>query len=280
MIDRIACCIGLAAALAAAGCGDGGGGAGDDGGADAGGDTDTDAGADGGSDTDGDTDTAVGEDDFPRDPAEFTGVCTPAIVFQNLTADGNGQIFDDAIPDPVAFMQEVSAGVCALLYREPGEVPTKTQITLVVDDFDGVSSTGNAGTTATIQLSSTYLAGYTGDVVAEIYGVIFHEVTHVFQLSEEYATNWASIEGVADAVRYYAGYVDLAERVPGGSWTSGYKTTAFFFAWLEDTYVWFLYQLNQSYDPADEVPWSWDAIEAITGHPVEELWDEYQAEIS
>jgi len=273
MAKRIALCIGLVAALATA-CGDGGGADGEDAGPDAG-----DGGAeDGGGDTE--TDTAVGVDDFPMDPAVFAEACAPEIVFQNLTADGNGQIFDDAIPDPEAFMQEVSAGVCALLYREPDEVPIKTQITLVIDDFDGVSSTGNSGTTATIQLSSSYLAGYGGDVVEEIWGVIFHEVTHVFQLSEDYLTNWASIEGVADAVRYYAGYVDIAERAPGGSWTSGYKVTAFFFAWLEETYIWFLYQLNQSYDPLDDVPWSWDAIEAITGHPVEELWDEYQAEIS
>jgi hypothetical protein len=262
-------------AFGLAACGGGGDGAGDDGGAD--------AGEDAGADTDTETDTAVGEDDFPMDPADFARVCTPEIVFQNLTADGNGQVFDDVITDPVAFMQEVSAGVCALLYREPDEVPSKTQITLVIDDFDFVSGTGNAGTTATIQLSSSYLASYAdggGDVLAEIYGVIFHEVTHVYQLSEDYATNWSSIEGIADTVRYYAGYIDLEERAPGGSWTSGYKTTAFFFSWLEETYMWFLYQLNQSYDPADDVPWSWDAIEVITGHPVEELWDEYQAEIS
>jgi hypothetical protein len=282
MIDRIACFFCLAAALAAAGCGDGTSAA-DDGGADAGGDADADAGADGGADTDEDTDTALGDDDFPRDPADFVAVCTPEIAFENQTADGDGQLFDDAIPDPEAFMQEVAAGVCALLYREPDEVPPKTQITLVVGDFAGVAGTGNAGTEATIQLSSTYLAEYAaggGDVLEEISGVIFHEVTHVYQLSEDYAVNWASIEGVADAVRFYAGYVDLEDRAPGGSWTSGYKVTAFFFVWLEDSYVWFLHQFNQSYDPLDDVPWSWDAIEVITGHPVEELWDEYQAAIS
>jgi hypothetical protein len=276
MIERIACCVGLAAALFAAACGDDGGpAAGDDGGAD--------AGEDAGGDTDSETDTAVGEDGFPMDPADFAEACAPEIVFQNLTADWNGQIFDDAITDPVAFMLEISAGVCALLYREPDEVPSKTQITLVVDDFDGVAGTGNAGTTATIQLSSSYLADYAdggGDVVAEIWGVMFHEVTHVFQRSEDYTTNWPSIEGVADAVRTYAGYIGLAERAPGGSWTDGYKVTAFFFVWLEETYIWFLYQLNWSYDPTDDLPWSWDAIEAITGHPVEELWDEYQEEIS
>ena len=107
MRTTIAQCIGLAAALVAAACGDGGGEAPIDGGADAG----ADAGADGGG-ADSESDTAIGADGFPRDPADFAEACGPAIVFQNLTADGNGQIFDDAIPDPEAFLLEVSAG-CA-----------------------------------------------------------------------------------------------------------------------------------------------------------------------
>ena len=268
----------IALLLASAGCADDDEANALDAGGDAAADTDADSDSDG--DTDTESDTALGDDDFPLDPEDFIEVCTPTIVFENLTAAGNGQIFDDLVDDPVALMHEITTGVCALLYRDPDEVPGKDQISLTINDFDGIAGTGNAGATASIEFSSTYLADYEdggGDVLEEIWGVLFHEVTHVYQHSQDYGTNWAAIEGVADAVRYYAGHVDPDNQVPGGSWTTGYQTTAFFFVWLEERYVWFIWSFNQSFT---EPGWSWDAIETITGQPVGDLWTEYQADIS
>jgi hypothetical protein len=273
ILSELTAIIAIALLIISAGCAD------DDANVpDAGGDAAADTDADG--DTDTESDTALGDDEFPMEPEDFAEACTPTIVFENLTAEGNGQIFDDLVEDPVALMHEITAGVCALLYREPSEVPTKTQISLTIDDIDGVAGTGNAGAISSIQFSSTYLADFAdggGDVLEEIYGVLFHEVTHVYQLSQDYGTNWAAIEGVADTVRYYAGYVDPDDQAPGGSWTTGYKTTAFFFVWLEERYIWFIWSFNQSFTTPG---WSWDAIEDVTGHPVDELWVEYQADIS
>ena len=80
-------------------------------------------------------------------------------------------------------------------------------------------------------------------------------------------------------VRFFAGYIDPDNREPGGSWDSGYQTTAFFLVWLEDAFPWFLHGFNQSFDTAGADPWSWGVLEILTGEPVEELWQAYQDDI-
>ena len=230
-----------------------------------------------------DDSASASEDGFPMDPVVFEEACSPAIVFHNETADGNGALFDELVEDPVPLMHGVTTQVCALLYRDPAEVPVKTEITLTIDDLDGIAGTVNTGSTAEIRLSSLYLVDFEasgGDLFAEISGILHHEVTHVYQLSEDYSTNWAAIEGVADAVRYFAGYIDPANQQADGSWTSGYQTTAFFLVWLEDGYPWFLHGFNQTFDPTDAEPWTWDVLEQLTDRTVEELWQEYQDVIS
>ena len=206
----------------------------------------------------------------------------PTIIYVNMDANGNGQIFDQLVPDPETFMQTIATNVAQILYFEPDEVPYISIITLIIDDVDGVAWKTGARPEITITLSSRYLQQYSAsgrDVLAEINGILHHEIAHGYQYDDggRYGALSGVIEGVADTVRYYAGYIDESDRHPGGNWDDGYKTTAFFFAWIEDVkHEEFLYELNQSLHPDDGIDWTPDQIEFITGESVTSLWDQYQ----
>lgn len=206
----------------------------------------------------------------------------PTIVYINRDAAGSGQLFDQHIPDPETHVRAIARNVSQLLYKHPGEVPALTKITLIIEYFDGIAWKSGDRPEITIGLSSKYMQSYSDsgkDLLYEIDGILHHEIAHGYQYDDgnRYSEIHGVIEGVADTVRFYAGYIDISSRHNGGHWTDGYKTTAFFFAWIEDEkHSDFLYELNQSLDPDDGIDWSWDDIERITGEPVSSLWSQYQ----
>jgi len=220
-----------------------------------------------------DTDTGI----------DWNSAISPEIVYLNRDAAGDGRIFDEYIEDPVSHMQNVARNVCRLLYHNPDEVPELTKITLIIEYFDGISYKSGSRPEITIAFSSKYLRTIKDrgiDVLYEIDGILHHEVTHGYQYDDgdRYSEIHGVIEGVADTVRYWAGYIPDSDRHHGGNWDSGYKTTAFFFVWIEnEIYPDFLYELNQSLDPYDGILWTWDEIENITGESVSSLWSQYQS---
>jgi len=208
---------------------------------------------------------------------------SPTIVYINRDAEGSGALFDYFVPDPEFHVRETARHVCTFLYREFAEVPYIAKITLIVEYFDGVAWKAGNPPEITVCISSHYLQTYYDsgkDLLWEISGILYHELTHGYQFDDggRYSELSGLIEGIADTVRLFAGYIDPASQHHGGHWTSGYKTTAFFFAWIEQTkHQGFLYELNQSLDPDDGIDWTWDEIETITGESVSTLWEEYQA---
>jgi hypothetical protein len=82
-------------------------------------------------------------------------------------------------------------------------------------------------------------------------------------------------EGVAD----YVLFTTMERRVgtPGGNWTDGYDVTAYFLRWIERKHPDFVYRLNKS---AVGRRWTPDIFRAVTGKPVDALWEEYLAEAS
>lgn len=71
------------------------------------------------------------------------GKCDPEITFVNDEADGDGAMFDQVIPDPVAALSEIACQVCTILYRDPSEVTKQPDaIHLHIYDFDGVANAG------------------------------------------------------------------------------------------------------------------------------------------
>src|SRR5688572_19971578 len=71
------------------------------------------------------------------------GKCAPEIEFQNEEASGDGAMFDQVIPDPIATMKSVACQVCTILYRETEEITRNPHtITLHIYDFNGVVNAG------------------------------------------------------------------------------------------------------------------------------------------
>ena len=124
----------------------------------------------------------------------------------------------------------------------------------------------------------------------ETRGVLYHELTHAYQLSPEgcgqydgKSEYWIFIEGMADAVRVACGCFDQdfssKDRPRANTWRKGYRVTGYFLYWLmlnkdKD----FLRKFNRT---AVEIkPWSWDkAMKHILGdkpeNTTEALWQEY-----
>jgi hypothetical protein len=219
----------------------------------------------------------------PRDPDDFAAVCSPLVTIDNRTQTGNGQLFDAALPDPEGFMIAAARRSCALLYKLPAEVPVTSDLTVVVEDFDGAGSLITGATSSIVRLSSLYMrniADAGGDVTLEVSGVsqFLIALDYVREEEDTAAVGWLH-SGLGDWVRFEAGYTPLSSRGPGGTWTDGYKTTAFFVDWLDQSYVDAAYLLNQSMDPSNGLPWSDQVFLEIAGNDVATLWNDYQASL-
>ena len=107
-------------------------------------------------------------------------------------------------------------------------------------------------------------------------GMLVHETTHVYQYHDG-PPSGLLIEGIAEYVRLRAGYPLLKPKVPGGAWDDGYATTAYFLVWLDDGHPGFGYEINQSLNANDKLPWSANVFTKFAGSDVDSLWAQYQA---
>jgi hypothetical protein len=72
------------------------------------------------------------------------------------------------------------------------------------------------------------MQGYSGYVKTEINGVLYHEMTHVWQWNGNGQAPEGLIEGIADYVRLKVGYAPSHWVKPGlgDRWDQGYDVTA------------------------------------------------------
>lgn len=215
--------------------------------------------------------------------SDWTVFSYPDVDFTNEDSVAKGAPYAKYIPDPEQMIRQTALRVCQQLYQSPKEVPNVEQVVYRIHDYDGISGKGGEPPVIHVSFSSDYLdkqikAGSTKEkIIDEIVGVLVHEMTHAYQQSCKYeGEGWSVIEGIADAVRFLEGYIDVSLRKPGGHWNDGYKTTGFFIAWIQQHKKSdFLYQLNQSV--GKDLDWQWEPnMSQITGHTVAELWAEYQ----
>lgn len=210
-------------------------------------------------------------------------VTSPEIEY--ITDNTNGvKLFDTLVPDKEVYIYDICKKVAQFLYKTPEEVPHFGKLTLKVETFEGVAWKAGNPPHITVAINSQYLENYAnkgGNITDEVSGVLFHELTHAYQHSS--AQDLSSIEGVADLVRYLAGYIALDFRKVGGEYTTSYKTTGFFYDWVRAKYIEqcdFLYELNQTVSPENKGIWSLeDAFLKITACTPQSLWDAYQKEL-
>lgn len=233
--------------------------------------------------------------------AAWTGYNPGAVDFEITTPDAPGaKIYKDIIPEPEKYISENARRVLQTLYFSPDDsIPQIDTIKYVVRDFDGISYKSGGGKKVRIDYSTQWIEksfadNDTAKLDYETRGVIYHELTHAYQLEPKGCGHydgkspfWAFIEGTADAVRVACGCFeqDFAskDRPRGGNWMDGYRKTGYFLYWL---------QLNKDKDfikkfnrtAIDVEPWSFDAaMKHILGdkeeNSIENLWNEYQAAV-
>ncbi|KAI3804706.1 hypothetical protein L1987_26451 [Smallanthus sonchifolius] len=126
-----------------------------------------------------------------------------------------------------------------------------------------------------IHVSAKYIQGYTGDVKTEFTGILYHEMTHVWQwFGKGQAPTWVT-EGIADYVRLKAGYPARGWVNPGegNRWDEGYSVTARFLDYCNGLRNGFVAELNKKLRDG----YSDHFFVELLGKPVDQLWAEYKA---
>jgi hypothetical protein len=144
-------------------------------------------------------------------------------------------------------------------------------VTLFVESMSGVAYTSNDE----IHLSAEYVANYQGDVKNEITGVLYHEVTHVWQWDGNGGAPSGLIEGIADYVRLTAGFAPSHWVKPGSGdkWDQGYDVTAYFLQYCDTVTSGFVAKMNSKLRDG----WDLGFFNDLTGKSVDELWNDYKA---
>ncbi|CAI0445467.1 unnamed protein product [Linum tenue] len=140
-----------------------------------------------------------------------------------------------------------------------------------IDDMAGVAYASNNE----IHVSARYIGGYSGNVKAEFTGVIYHEMTHVWQWSGKGQAPGGLIEGIADYVRLKAGYAPSHWVGPGKGdrWDQGYDVTARFLEYCDGVRGGFVAELNKKMRDG----YGNGFFQDLTGKSVDQLWRDYKA---
>ena len=224
-------------------------------------------------------------------PPEWKDFKYPEIMFSNDAGRTEGwRIYNSLVPDPKPFIEQHILWVVQTLYWSSNDpIPAVKRVKYTIEDKPGVSAKSGAPPEVHVFYSSRWVEKTKRDdgedkVLYETRGVLYHELTHAYQLEpkgiggyKQGTEFWMFIEGMADAVRSHNGFLPFSTRKPGGSWRDGYRTTGFFLQWLTHKDPDFLRKFNHT--TQEVIPWSFDkAMKHVFGDGVttDSLWDEYQ----
>ena len=194
-------------------------------------------------------------------------------VSNNAAGTPGGTRFDNEIGLDYSkqVLEAASSFIWSTFEQSEGDRKDVQLITLVIETMDGVAYTSNNG----IHVSANYIASYSGDVKTEITGVLYHEVTHVWQWNGKGAAPGGLIEGIADYVRLKAGYAPSHWVKPGQGdrWDQGYDVTAYFLDYCNSLKGGFVAQLNAMMKNG----YSDNFFVELLGKTVDQLWSDYKA---
>ncbi|EFJ24815.1 hypothetical protein SELMODRAFT_232195 [Selaginella moellendorffii] len=203
---------------------------------------------------------------------------TTLVFANNAQGTAGGRRFDSVVGAQGAFtiLSDAIAFVQSTFDYSNPSTPKKSvaRITFTVDDIGGVAYTSNDQ----IHLSASYVGDYSGDVAREIRGVMFHEMTHVWQWNGRGGAPGGLIEGIADFVRLKANLAPSHWVKPGAGnrWDEGYDVTARFLDYVNSLSAGFVAKLNAKLATG----WSESYFQDLTGKSVGTLWSDYKKKYS
>ena len=200
-----------------------------------------------------------------------------------------GQIFLDAMggsPQSVEMIvHQIGRDCCRALYRNAAEVRPASELELNIRDYDGVAAKwGDIGKIG-IEISTRHIQNVKNegrDVAKEIKGILYHEMTHMYQNDDKPEGRWSGLaayyEAGADAVRIRYGFAPDGCR-PGknGNWYDhSYCTGGWWWLWVDTKHPDFLYKLNLLMKGRDMKAFTPEDATAIAGVSLDALWTEYK----
>ncbi|KAK4437934.1 Basic secretory protease [Sesamum alatum] len=159
--------------------------------------------------------------------------------------------------------------------NNPSDRKNVDRVSLFIDDMDGVAYASNNE----IHVSARYIQGYNGDVKTEFTGVLYHEMTHIWQWNGNGRAPGGLIEGIADFVRLKSGYAPghWVKAGQGDRWDQGYDVTARFLDYCDGLRSGtFVAELNKKMRNG----YSDGFFQELLGKSVNELWADYKAKYS
>jgi len=196
------------------------------------------------------------------------------VVTNSVEGSDGGKRFDSEIGrDQAAQIMNAASQFIWNTFAQQSATDRKNvqTVTLFVESKDGVAYTSNDE----IHLSAEYVANYQGDVKTEITGVLYHEMTHVWQWNGNNAAPSGLIEGIADYVRLTANLAPSHWVKPGegDKWDQGYDVTAYFLQYCDTVTSGFVAKMNSKLRDG----WDLGFFNDLTGKSVDELWSDYKA---
>ncbi|KAI8532733.1 hypothetical protein RHMOL_Rhmol11G0236500 [Rhododendron molle] len=197
-------------------------------------------------------------------------------VTNNATTTPGGMKFTNQIG--IEYSQQTMSSATEFIWKtfqQTSNADRKNvpKVSLYIDSTDGVVA---YAANNEIHFSANYIQQYNGNVKTEFTGVIYHEMTHVWQWNGNGQPRPGGlIEGIADFVRLKAGYAPSHWVKPGQGdrWDHGYEVTAYFLDYCEGLRNGFVAELNKKM----KTGYSGNYFVELLGKTVDQLWSDYKA---
>lgn len=216
--------------------------------------------------------------------AKLEEACTPkSVTIKDQTNGVEGySVFMSVFTDAEKELKAIALNDCVNMYKTADEVKavkrSNLTILITVDNHDGVAYANPVPNTSVsnVHISTNHIKNYKNASAAnrkqEFYGVMSHEINHLYQNFSNGYTYYS--EGLCDAIRADADYYPRSRKTPNApnKWKGSYTDTGYFLRYLrkakDKDFYW---KFNKKMANWNENFW----METF-GMSVDQLWNEYQ----
>ncbi|XP_077216199.1 uncharacterized protein LOC143850819 [Tasmannia lanceolata] len=198
-------------------------------------------------------------------------------VTNNAIGTAGGTRFENEIGAAYSkqILEMASAFIWQTFGQAEGDRKSVQHVSMIVESFTNTQIVAYASNNE-IHVSAEAIANDSGDVRTGITGVLYHEMTHIWQWNGDNQAPGGLIEGIADFVRLKAGYVPShwVKAGEGEKWDQGYDVTARFLDYCNGLRDGFVADLNGKL----RTGYSVDFFVELLGKTVDQLWNDYKSQ--